>query len=70
MHLCPETHAIAQMANNRQRTSDLNWIPKVAPRRVATAFLDISRGMVGRLTAKREVLDWTAGAEPILSVFQ
>lgn len=41
-------------------------MPKVASKRMAIAFLDISRGMVGRLTAKREVLGWIPGAEPIL----
>ena len=33
---------------------------------MAIAFLDRSRGMVGRLTAKREVLGWIPGAEPVL----
>ena len=28
-------HAMAKMAKNRQRAGDLNWIPKVAPWRLA-----------------------------------
>ena len=34
-HLCPEIHAIAKMAKNRQEAGDSNWMPKVAPWRVA-----------------------------------
>ena len=28
-------HAMAKMAENRQRTGDLNWMPKVVPWRLA-----------------------------------
>ena len=34
-HLCPEMHAVAKMAKNRQRAGDSNWTPKVAPWREA-----------------------------------
>ena len=30
-HLCPEMHATAKMAKDRQRAGNSNWLPKVAP---------------------------------------
>ena len=41
-HLCPEMHAMAKMAKNRQRTGDSNWIPKVAPSNLITKEVPIT----------------------------
>ena len=35
LHLSPEMHAMAKMAKNRQPLAILNWMPKVAPWRLA-----------------------------------
>ena len=47
-HLCPEIHAIAKMAKNRQKAGDSNWMSKVAPWRVAILAkmtnLDVENG--------------------------